>query len=97
MQEDNIYRKKECELCGKYAFEKFIKVVKELDGGFTRIEEWEKSGFGSMVVVFHEIAPIKDSRFELKLCPNCARKIDYAIAKQIKEIKEKCKESGDTE
>lgn len=88
MQEDNIYRKKECELCGKFAFEKFIKTKGELDGGFTQIEEWEQSGFGSMVVVFHEIATIKNSRFELKLCPDCARKIDLAVAKQIKEIKE---------
>ena len=87
MNEDNIYRKKECELCGKYAFEKFIKTTKVLDGGFTRIEKWEESGFGGMVVVFHEIATIKDSRFELKLCPDCARKIDLAIANQIKEIK----------
>ena len=89
MKENNLYRKKECELCGKYAFEKFIKTKAELDGGFTRIEEWEQSGFGSLVTVFYDIKDLKNSRSEFKLCPDCAKQIDFAIYNKVKELKKK--------
>lgn len=95
MKEDNLYRKKECELCGKYAFEKFIKTKAELDGGFTRIEEWEQSGFGSLVTVFHDIKDLKNSRSEFKLCPDCAKQIDFAIYNKVKELKKKYTEGGE--
>ena len=59
---DEIYRKKKCELCGKYAFEKFLGTTQVLDDGFTIIEDYEKSGFGSIVIIFWEIEDVKNSR-----------------------------------
>ncbi len=86
MDKNNIYRKKECEICGKYTFEKFIETKGEFDGGFTQIEEWEESGFGSMVVCYHSLAGVRDSRLEYKLCPDCAKKIDLSIYRKIAEL-----------
>lgn len=87
MNKDNIYRKKTCDLCGATTFEKFVKVVEELDGGFTQIEKWEESGFGNMVVNYWNIASVKEKRFEYSLCPNCANKIDSFLHSKIDELK----------
>lgn len=84
---ENIYRKKECELCGNYAFEKWLGTSAVLDGGFTRVEDFEKSGFGSMVVNYWDIAAVKDSRFEYRLCPDCAREIDTCMHLIIDRLK----------
>ena len=89
MDENNIYRKRKCDLCGAFTFEKFIKVAKELDGGFTQIEEWEKSGFGSMVVTYWDIESVKEGRLDYHLCPDCAEKIDSCIHSKIEELKKK--------
>lgn len=86
---ENIYRKKECELCGKYAFEKWLGTSAVLDGGFTRVEEFEPSGFGSIVVNYWDITTVKDSRFEHRLCPDCAREIDTCIRSKIDELRVK--------
>ena len=83
---EEIYRKKECELCGKYAFEKHLGTSSVLDGGFTRIEKFEKSGFGVMVI---NLCEIKSDRIELRLCPDCASEIVLAISNAVKEIKQK--------
>lgn len=87
MDKNNIYRKRKCDLCGASTFEKFIKVAQELDGGFTEIEEWEKSGFGSMVVNYWDIKSVKRGRFEYSLCPDCAEKLDSYIHLKIEELK----------
>lgn len=86
--EEDIYRKKECELCGKYAFEKHLGTSNILDGGFTRNEKFEKSGFGCMIIDFWDMETPKNKRIELRLCPDCAGKIDRAISKVIKELKQ---------
>ena len=86
---DELYRKKNCDLCGKIAFEKHIGTKNILDGGFTRIEDFEPSGFGSMVIVFHELRDLKDSRVVLNLCPDCAREFDLGISKLLAELKKK--------
>ena len=88
-QQDELYRKKECELCGKYTFEKWLSTKAVLDGGFTRVEDFEKSGFGSVIVIFDGIESVNDSRIELKLCPDCAQEIILSIAKPIAELKKK--------
>ena len=95
MKTDNLFRKKECDICGKFTFEKFIKISGERDGGYTQIEEWEKSGFGSMVVIFYDMKDLKNSRAEHKLCPDCARQIDLAIYNKIKELKKKYESEGE--
>lgn len=82
-----IYRKKECELCGKYAFEKHLGTSKVLDGGFTRVEDFEKSGFGAMVINYWDLDTIKESRVQVFLCPDCARKIDLAIYQTMNDIR----------
>ena len=86
---DELYRKRECELCGKYAFEKHLGTKGVLDGGFTRIEEYEKSGFGRIVIVSYDLQPLKNLRSELNLCPDCAKEIDLAISDKIAELKKK--------
>lgn len=90
-QKDEMYRKRVCEICGKFAFEKHLGTKSVLDGGFTRIEEYEKSGFGSLVIVPYELENFKNSRMELKLCPDCAEEIDIAISKKITDLKKKYK------
>ena len=87
MDTENLYRKRECELCGSFVFEKFIKDVKELDGGFTHVEEWEKSGFGSMVIVTYELDPEKNPRHDLHLCPKCAEELSGHISKILTGMK----------
>lgn len=89
---ENIYRKKECELCGKYAFEKWLGTSAVLDGGFTRVEDFEKSGFGSIVVNYWGITSLNNSRLEYRLCPDCAREIDVCIRLKIDELKTKKEE-----
>ena len=84
---DEIYRKKECELCGKYSFEKHLGTTNILDGGFTRTEKFEESGFGDLVISFWGIKDVESGRRELRLCPECASKIDLAITKVITELK----------
>ena len=86
---EKIYRKRECELCGKHVFEKWLGTSAVLDGGFTRLEEFEQSGFGSIVVNYWDITAVKDSRFEYRLCPDCARELDTCIHSKIDELKAK--------
>lgn len=83
MNNNEIYRKRECELCGFFTFEKHLGTAAVLDGGFTRIENFEKSGFGSLVIVPHDL---EFSRIELHLCPDCAKKFEAVIDKTIKEL-----------
>lgn len=87
MADGAIYRRRECELCGAFTYEKHIGTSKILDGGFTRIEDFEPSGFGSIVINFWECKNLKNSRVEIKLCPACAGKLDKAIADAIRELK----------
>ena len=99
MNEDNIYRKKECELCGKYAFEKFIKTAKELDGGFTRIEEWEESqnksvnsiAIGEHIISLNKIKELKEEIIEVlsKDLDEKFEKSEKEIESSLDEIKEK--------
>lgn len=84
MIDNEMYRKRECELCGSFAFEKHLGTNQVLDGGFTRVEKFEKSGYGSLVVVGYDL-PL--SRIELKLCPVCAEKLDTIITDSIKRMK----------
>ena len=87
MSKEKIFRKRECDLCGDYAFEKHLCTAKVLDGGFTRIEEWEPSGFGAIVINFWECKNVQNGRVDLRLCPKCAEKLDNAITKAIRELK----------
>ncbi len=86
MQGEHFYRKRTCELCGKFSFEKHLGTSKILDGGFTRIEDFEKSGFGTMVICYRGIENVKDTRVELHLCPDCAKHIDIALYKTIEKL-----------
>ena len=88
-KQDELYRKKKCDLCGKYTFEKWLSTKAVLDGGFTRVEEFEKSGFGSMVVVFYGIERDTSPRIDLELCPDCAKEIMLSISKTTAELKKK--------
>ena len=85
MANEAIYRKRECDLCGDYCFEKHLGTAKVLDGGFTRIEQWERSGFGSMVTTFWEFEHLP--RMEVKLCSACAEKIHRSICDAMEEIR----------
>lgn len=82
-----VYRKKECELCGKFTYEKHLGTGAILDGGFTRNEKFEESGFGTLVINYWGIKDIKDTRVELQLCPDCAKQIDLALYKAIEKLK----------
>lgn len=84
MKNEAIYRKRECDLCGDYCFEKHLGTAKVLDGGFTRVEDWEKSGFGSLVAVFWEFDHLP--RVAVKLCPACAEKLHKSICDAMKEL-----------
>ena len=88
MDKDNIYRKRSCELCGNYAFEKHLGTEAALDGGYTRIENFEESGFGSMVITLWGLHSDNGNRQEFKLCPDCFSKIDHAIHDTIIQIKD---------
>ena len=92
---ENVYRKKECDLCGNYAFEKYLGTAKVLDGGYTRVENFEKSGFGAIVINYWEIDTVKDIRIDISLCPDCARKIDVAIYQAINALKTKKETAGE--
>ena len=87
MVNENLYRKRECDLCHSYAFEKHLGTAQVLDGGFTRVENWEKSGFGAIVVNFWEFNHLKHSRMDIKLCSACAEKLRDAICDAIGELK----------
>ena len=87
IDENNMYRKRKCDLCGAFAFEKYIKELASLDGGFTKVHEWEKSGFGTIVVNYWDIDYLKEGRFEYNLCPDCAKKLDSYIHSKIEELK----------
>lgn len=89
IKEENLYRKKECDLCGSYAFEKWLGTTKVLDGGFTQVESFEKSGFGSIVVSYWDMPSIKESRLEYQLCPDCAREINEMLYLTIDKLKAK--------
>lgn len=84
MIDNEIYRKRGCQLCGAFVFEKHLGTNQVLDGGFTRVEKFEKSGYGSLVVVGYDL-PF--SRIELKLCPECAEKLDKIIVDAIKSMR----------
>jgi hypothetical protein len=85
MENEVLYRKRECDLCGANAFEKHLGTAKVLDGGYTRVENWESAGFGSMVVVFWEFKHL--NRVDVKLCSACAGKLHKAICDAMEEIK----------
>lgn len=91
MANGDIYRKRECDLCDAFAYEKHLGTSEVLDGGFTRIEDWEPSGFGSLVINFWETKGLQHNRIEKKLCPACAMKMDRAICEAIRKIKEESK------
>lgn len=84
---ENIYRKKECHLCGDYAFEKYLGTSKVLDGGYTRVENFEKSGFGYVVINYWELDTVDRHLVQVHLCPDCARKLDHALYKTMDDIK----------
>ena len=86
MANEDIYRKRECELCHAFAYEKHLGTAQVLDGGFTRIENWEHSGFGAIVINFWEFKHLKNSRVDLKLCSSCAEKLDKAISDAIRKL-----------
>ena len=86
MGTDILYRKKECELCGKYAFEKYLGTSAVLDGGFTRVEEFESGGFCSAVVVFHTRSE-ETPRIECRLCLDCAKELHSFISSKIDEMR----------
>ena len=81
----DIHRKKECDLCGHYAFERYISTT-ERDGGYTRIHNFEHSGFGTLVMIYYDINSVSETRREIKLCPECAKKIDDAMLTVIDSI-----------
>ena len=84
MMSEDVYRKRECDLCGKFAFEKYLGTSKVLDGGFTRVGKFENCGFCYFSVVWHDI----DADWvDLKLCTDCAKKIDLAIHETINRLK----------
>lgn len=81
MDKRNLYRKKECEICGKQTFEKFIETTNVLDGGFTEINTWENSGVGYIVINLWELdESLKEfGRMQFEVCSDCTRKILKAI------------------
>lgn len=87
MVKEDIYRRRECEMCHDYCFEKHLGTSKVLDGGFTRIEDWEDSGYGAIVINFWGFKHLKNNRVELKLCPACAGKLDKEIYDAINKLK----------
>ena len=91
--ENQIYRKRECELCKKFAFEKHLGTAKVLDGGFTRIENWEESEFGAIVVNawhFPKKSENTSTRIDLNLCTSCKNRIWNAIEREVEKIKSEC-------
>lgn len=82
MSKDEIYRRRCCELCGREAFEKLIN-QSELDGGYTTVNHYELSGFGSAVFCWYDV---DIGRKEYRLCPSCAERINNAITDTVEQI-----------
>ena len=74
MRNEELYRKKKCEVCGAVAFEKLIN-EKVTDGGYSTDRQFEDSGFGCIVVVCHDLNNLERKRDEVHVCPRCAQKI----------------------
>ena len=87
MREEVLYRKRECEICGEIAYEKHLGTAKVLDGGFTRVEDWEKSGFCRLVATFWYAEHLNDGRIELTMCPACAKKVHSNLTDYIRGLK----------
>lgn len=66
-----ISRKRTCERCGCEVYEKPARITADAYG----YEEvfFEKSGFGTIVIVPYDLAEWK--REEITLCPECANKL----------------------
>lgn len=64
VEKGKIYKVTKCDRCGETVFLRYLS-TKELDGGFTKIDEFEKLPDGWKN--FYEIG---------MLCPECSRKFD---------------------
>ena len=89
MEQDEIYRKKQCEICGQVVYEKYLGVVNELDGGYTKIHDWENSGFGKIQFIYNAfgIENKHEQCFSIVACPKCASMLDSKISSFAEEIK----------
>ena len=89
MEQDEIYRKKQCEICGQVVYEKYLGVVNELDGGYTKIHDWENSGFGKIQFIYNAfgIENKHEQCFSIIVCPKCASMLDLKISSFAEEIK----------
>lgn len=68
-----------CDLCGATVFLKYIE-TKDYDGGFTRLRTFEKKPAGWTFI--HAF------KYNVQLCPSCAKRIEAAIESVVSEIRE---------
>lgn len=89
MEQDEIYRKKQCEICGQVVYEKYLGVSNELDGGYTKIHDFENSGFGKIQFIYNAfgIENKHEQCFSIIVCPQCASMLDLKISSFAEEIK----------
>jgi hypothetical protein len=79
--EDQIYRKKRCELCGAVYYEKCI------SRGVCESTKWEYSGFGYVVICDHGFEHKDTDRIDVQICKHCKGKLFQAIRSSIDDIK----------
>ena len=86
MRTEELYRKKICEMCGRVAYEKCIgKQV--FDGGYTSVNRFEDSGFGSIVIMCHDLNDIQPQTNTVHVCTSCAQKLLAAVTMTIEQAK----------
>ena len=87
---NKIYRRKDCELCGKTIYEKFLgdgnPVEFDYSGG---IRLWEYSAFGHFVATDNGFEDADKDRIDISICVNCKKKIFDAIHLEMDRIKSK--------
>lgn len=79
---DDLYRRRVCGLCGKEVYEKLLN-TDELDGGYTRINKFEDSGFEDTCII---MCLAKRHEWDMTLCPDCQEKVKQIVIKAMEEV-----------
>ena len=90
---DKIYRKRQCEVCGAFAYEQYIGNREVLDFEKYRrnlnSKDWEYTGFGALVVTewYFDNKENGQDRIDLEICYSCKNKIFDILHSAIEDIK----------
>ena len=87
-----IYRKRQCQACGKSSYEQYLGNRNVIDlnecNRESKIDEWEYSGFGCLVVTEWYFEKGNGSRrIDIDVCCDCKNKLFDALNSAIENIK----------